>query len=73
MIKVYIQTDSQNNVIAINSEPFIKDLNNWILIDEGVGDRYSHAQSQYLPSSLKDLSNDSYNFKYENGELKPRQ
>ena len=47
-IGVYVRTDSQNNIIEVNSDIFIKDLTGWIKIDEGNGDKFAHAQSQYF-------------------------
>ena len=61
-IGVYVRTDSQNNIIEINSDIFIRDLTGWIKIDEGQGDRYAHAQSQYFDKPLVD-DNGKLNFK----------
>lgn len=61
-IGVYVRTDSQNNIIEINSDIFIRDLTGWIKIDEGQGDRYAHAQSQYFDKPLVD-DNGNYNYK----------
>ena len=53
-IGVYVRTDSQNNIIEINSDIFIEDLTGWIKIDEGNGDKFAHAQSQYFDKPLVD-------------------
>lgn len=67
-IKVYIKINSNNEITDINSEIFIRDLTNWIEIDSGFGDKYAHAQSQYLEKGL--ISEEgNYNYKYENGEI----
>ena len=67
-IKVYIKVNSNNEVIDINSDIFIKDLTNWVYIDEGFGDKYAHAQSQYLEKGL--INEDGrYNYKYINGGI----
>lgn len=63
-IKVYIQTDSNKTVIAINSSIFLQDTTGWIEIDEGNGDKYSHAQSQYLEKGLVDEKG-RFNYKYD--------
>lgn len=63
--KVYIKIDDDNNIIAINSDAFIEseDIKNWIYIDEGYGDKYHHAQGNYLDKSVYDtLSNPQYKF-----------
>lgn len=67
LIKVYIKIDGNNNVIEVNSSTFLKDITSWVEVDEGDGDRYSHAQSNYLD---KPLMNDFgiYLYKY-TGEI----
>lgn len=51
---VLVRTDEQNRIIAINSSAFVTDAEGWVQIDEGEGDRYHHAQGNYLPLSLTD-------------------
>jgi hypothetical protein len=48
MAKVYIKVGTESNIVAVDSEYFITDFSNWILIDEGNGDKYSHAQGNYF-------------------------
>lgn len=50
---VLVRTDSENRVTAINSSGFV-DGDGWIQIAEGYGDKYHHAQSNYLPKPLTD-------------------
>lgn len=64
-IKVYIKTDSNKVITEINSSIFIRDSTEWIQIDEGYGDKYAHAQSQYLKKGLTDEKG-RYNYKWEN-------
>ena len=53
MYKVYIAINNKNNqIIAVESDAFLANTNDWILIDEGVGEKYLYAQNQYLPKSL---------------------
>lgn len=68
MYKVYIELDSDNNITFINSELFLsqEEKANMIFIDEGEGDEYAHAQSQYLEKSLYDELG-RYNYKYIDG------
>lgn len=69
--KVYIQTDANNNVTAINSSAFLSDTTDWIEVDEGTGDKYHHAQGNYLPLGL--MTDDGiYQYKYTDGELQER-
>lgn len=49
---VYIKVDAQNRITAINSDAFLTEMAGWTQIDEGKGDRYHHAQGNYLPSSI---------------------
>lgn len=67
-IKVYIKTDSAGNITDINSNIFLSDLTSWIEIDEGIGDKYAHAQGNYFK---KPLINDNgiYRYKYSNGVI----
>lgn len=50
--KVYIKTDEKNRIIAINSSAFLDDTLGWIKIDEGIGDKYHHAQGNYFDKSI---------------------
>ena len=47
-IKVYVKKDENGNIIDINSEIFINNFSGWEYFDEGYGDKYAHAQSQYF-------------------------
>lgn len=70
-IKVYIKVDDQDRVTAIGSDIFIKELSDWINIDEGAGDKYAHAQSQYLEKGLIDQTGD-YNYKLQDDTVVER-
>lgn len=61
--KVYIKIDEQKRVIEINSDAFITPTDEWIYIDEGYGDKYHHAQGNYLSKSLMD-NTAHYNYSY---------
>lgn len=52
LIKVYVKVNEDNCVVGVNSSIFLSDTTNWIEIDEGLGDKYSHAQSFYFDTSL---------------------
>jgi len=67
--KVYIQIDSSNHVIAVNSDAFLTDLTNWIKIDEGIGDKYHHAQGNYFDKPLINM-NGTHNYVYENNVVR---
>lgn len=70
MYKVYIKLDSDNNITFINSELFLsqEEKANMTLIDEGEGDKYAHAQSQYLEKGSID-EHGRYNYKYVEGKV----
>lgn len=49
---VYIKTDIQGRVIAVNSSAFLTDTTGWTEIDSGAGDKYHHAQGNYLDKPI---------------------
>lgn len=51
---VYIKTDEENRITAINSSAFLPDTDGWTKIDEGYGDKYHHAQGNYFDKPLLD-------------------
>ena len=64
---VYAKTDDRNVITAINSSAFISDATEWTEIDEGVGDKYHHAQNNYLSAGLTD-ENGIFNYKLADGK-----
>lgn len=66
MAKVYVKTDEKSIITEINSDIFLESVEGYVLIDEGEGDKYAHAQGNYLLDSLIDSSG-NYNFKLVNG------
>lgn len=67
-IKVYVKIDNNNNIIDVNSEIFINDFTGWVYIDEGFGDKYAHAQSQYFDKPLVNEYG-TYSYKFVNGKV----
>lgn len=65
---VYLQTDTNGTITAINSSAFLNDITGWTKIDEGVGDKYHHAQNNYLENGLTD-SNGYYNYELVNSVI----
>lgn len=45
---VYVRTDEQGRILEANSSAFITDTTGWAAIDEGLGDKYHHAQGHYF-------------------------
>ena len=65
-IKVYVKTNEENYITEINSSIFLADTKGLIEIDEGVGDKYAHAQNCYLDKTLFDEQG-RYNYKLVDG------
>ena len=65
---VYIKVDAANRITEITSSAFISDTAGWVQIDEGVGDKYHHAQGNYLENSFMDILG-SYNYKFEENKI----
>lgn len=49
---VYVRTDDAGSITAINSSAFLQGTTDWVQIDSGYGDKYHHAQGNYLPGPL---------------------
>lgn len=51
---VFIKCDENLRIIEVNSDAFISGSSGWVQIDEGIGDRYHHAQNNYFPKPKYD-------------------
>lgn len=69
--KVYVKTDENNRIIAINSDAFMSSFDGWVYIDEGYGDKYHHAQGNYLSKPLYNMRG-LYNYKLSGTEIEER-
>ena len=65
--KVYVKTNADGIITTINSSDFLSDVTGWTEIDEGIGDKYHHAQNNYLPAGLTD-ENGIFNYKLADGK-----
>lgn len=63
---VYAKVDESGYITAVNSSAFLDDLTGWAEIDQGVGDKYHHAQENYFPLPLF-TSGGAYRYKLVNG------
>lgn len=64
---VYVKTNDNDIIIAINSSAFITDYDRWTLIETNVqGDKGHHAQGHYLECGLTDADG-LYNYKLVGG------
>ena len=49
---VYARTDGRDRILEVNSSAFLTDAAGWTAIDEGLGDKYHHAQGNYFHKTL---------------------
>lgn len=70
MYKVYVKLNKDKCITLINSEIFLTNekIQGMTNIDEGEGDKFVHAQSQYLEKGLIDKYG-RYNYKYVEGKV----
>ena len=68
MTKVYVKINEENYITEINSSIFLADTDGYILIDEGNGDKYAHAQGNYLDKPIYDEQG-RYNYKLVKGKV----
>lgn len=68
---VFIRVDDKGRVVGINSSAFLEDSTGWVQIDSGAGDKYHHAQGNYLPKPIYNWSGIPI-YKMEMGEIKER-
>jgi len=52
--QVFVRADRQGRVVEIASSAYRPDEEGFVQIDEGPGDRFRHAQGNYLPGGLTD-------------------
>jgi hypothetical protein len=67
--KVYVSLQD-GYITSINSEIFLsqEEMSTMTEIDHGKGDKYAHAQSQYLEKELVD-EHGRYNYKFAEGKV----
>lgn len=49
---VYIKTNDLGYITSVNSSAFLTDTVGWTEIDRGEGDKYHHAQGNYLDKPI---------------------
>ena len=69
--KVLVRVDAAGRVVDINSSAFIDDTPGWVEIDHGSGDKYHHAQGNYLTGPLMDWRG-VYRYKLSGGAVVER-
>ena len=68
--KVYVKTDDKGRITAINSDAFLSTLDGWIEVDSGKGDKYHHAQANYLGTLFDDRG--LFLYELRDGKVKKR-
>ena len=70
MYKVYVKLNEDKCITLIDSEIFLtnEEIQTMTEIGKGQGDKYAHAQSQYLEKGLID-EHGRYNYKYVEGKV----
>lgn len=68
---VYIRVDDAGRLVDINSNAFLMGTDGWMEIDHGCGDRYHHAQGNYLPRTLVD-DRGIYRYKLDGDTIRER-
>lgn len=69
MIKVYVRTDEAGRVVEMASSIFLTDPAGWTEIGEGEGDRYAHAQGNFLEKPLTG-EDGVHNYRLEEGTIR---
>ena len=66
---VYVKTNEDGYITAVNSSAFLTDTTEWVEIDNGDGDKYGHAQGNYFPLPII-TEGGAYRYKLVNGKTK---
>ena len=64
---VYVKTNDNGYITAVNSSAFLTDTTGWTEIDSGTGDKYHHAQGNYFPLPLM-TEGGAYRYKLADGK-----
>lgn len=63
---VYVKTNSDGYITAVNSSAFLADTTGWMEIDSGHGDKYHHAQGNYFSKRIF-TDGGAYRYRFANG------
>lgn len=64
---VYVKTNADGYITAVNSSAFLSDATGWVEIDSGYGGKYGHAQSSYFQKPIT-TDSDVHRYKLVNGK-----
>ncbi len=65
---VYVKTNADGYITAVNSSAFLADTAEWVEIDSGYGDKYHHAQGNFFPMSIS-TKGGAYRYKLIDGKV----
>lgn len=65
---VYVKVNADDYITSVNSSAFLMDATGWVEIDSGYGDKYHHAQGNYLPESIMTMDG-AYRYKLIDGKV----
>ena len=69
--QVFVKTDDEGRIVAVNSNAFLLNTAGWTQVDSGTGDRFHHAQGNYFPQTILD-DRGICRYKLEEGSVVPR-
>ena len=69
--QVFVKADDCGRIMAVNSSAFLLDTTGWTQVDSGTGDKFHHAQGNYLPQPIMD-DRGICRYKLENGNVVAR-
>lgn len=62
LIEVYAKVNQDGFITDVSSSVFLKDTTGWTKIDEGSGDRFAHAKSQYFEDGIMNENAESVSY-----------
>lgn len=65
---VYVKSNSNSYITAVNSSAFLPATTGWVKIDEGHGDKYHHAQGNYFDKPIMTMGG-AYRYKLVDGTV----
>lgn len=65
---VYVKSNENSYITAVNSSGFLADTTGWTEIDRGRSDQYYHAQGNYFPESIVTMGG-AYRYKLVDGKV----
>ena len=64
---VYVKTNDNGYIVAVDSSAFLSDATGWVEIDSGYGDKYHHAQGNYFSQEIR-TNGGAYRYKLVDGK-----